>query len=118
MSPLDDSVTEATEQHRLRQTAFWLAVVAVVGAMAVFGFTILVVATGFGEWEKVLAAHFAAIIGLPGAPAVAFVVVFLRQTEGPIEFEGVGFKIKGAAGQLLMWVVCFLSIAGAIKWLW
>jgi len=45
-------------------------------------------------------------------------VVFLRQTDGPIEFNGLGFEFKGASGQVAMWVVCFLAIAGAIKFLW
>jgi hypothetical protein len=68
---------------------------------------------------EILQRHYQAIIGLPAAAAVSFIiVVFLRQTEGPIEFEGLGFKLKGAAGQAVMWVVCFLAIAGAIKLVW
>jgi hypothetical protein len=63
--------------------------------------------------------HFAAIAGLPGAVMVAFaLVVFLRQTDGPVEFEGLGFKFKGASGQVIMWAVCFLSMAVAIKMCW
>jgi hypothetical protein len=63
--------------------------------------------------------HFAAIVGLPGAVMVAFaLVVFLRQTDGPVEFEGLGFKFKGASGQVIMWAVCFLSMAVAIKMCW
>jgi hypothetical protein len=51
-------------------------------------------------------AHYQAIIGLPAAAAVSFIIViFLLQTEGPIEFEGLGFKLKGAAGQATMWVI-------------
>jgi hypothetical protein len=116
----DSSVSdENIERARLRRTAFWLAVAAVLGAAIVYGLTILVIAQQFDGWQKILEEHFAVIIGLPGAAAVSFVlVVFLRQTEGPIEFEGLGFKLKGAAGQILMWVICFLSIAAAIKWLW
>jgi hypothetical protein len=67
----------------------------------------------------ILQDHYQAIIGLPAAAVVSFiVVVFLRHIEGPIEFEGLGFKLKGAAGQAVMWVVCFLTLAGAIKLLW
>jgi hypothetical protein len=100
-----EKTDEISEQYRLRAAAFWMAVAAVVGAGLVFGFTIFVISQQFVEWQTVLKEHFGAIIGLPGAAAVAFVlVVFLRQTEGPIEFEGFGFKLKGAAGQILMWV--------------
>jgi hypothetical protein len=105
-------------EHVERQTAFWFAVLAVIAAALIFGFAVAVT-THLRNWEEVLEKHFAAIIGLPGAAAAAFVlVVFLRQTEGPIEFEGLGFKLKGAAGQILMWVICFLAMVGAIKLLW
>jgi hypothetical protein len=91
----------------------------VLAAAVIFGFAIWVISREFWDWQSVLKDHFAAIIGLPGAAGVAFVlVIFLRQTEGPIEFEGLGFKFKGAAGQVVLWVLCFLAIAGAIKLLW
>jgi hypothetical protein len=44
--------------------------------------------------------------------------MFLEQTSGPIEFEGLGFKFKGASGPVVLWVFCFLAIAGAIKLVW
>lgn len=112
--------TSAEDDHRItKKAAFWFAVVAVIGAAAIYSWTIFVIISQFAAWQMILEKHFAAIVGLPGAAAAAFVlVVFLRQTEGPIEFEGAGFKLKGAAGQILMWVVCFLSISGAIKLVW
>src|SRR2546430_15454754 len=43
--------------------------------------------------------HARATVGLPAAAITAlFIVVFLEQKSGPIEFEGLGFKFKGAAG--------------------
>ena len=63
--------------------------------------------------------NFPAIIGLPFAGLAAFVVVALfRQSEGVIEFEVSGLKLKGAAGQIVLWVLCFLAIVGAIALLW
>ncbi|AXW53397.1 hypothetical protein CJO92_12435 [Ralstonia solanacearum] len=60
--------------------------------------------------------HFAATVGLPaGALAALCIVVFLESSSGPIEFEGVGFRFKGASGPIVLWVLVFLSIAGAIK---
>lgn len=41
----------------------------------------------------------------------AFIVAALRHSKGP-------FKFEGAAGQVILWVVCFLSIAAAIRLLW
>jgi hypothetical protein len=59
------------------------------------------------------------IVGLPAAAITAFIVVFfLRQTSGPIEFQGAGFKFKGTSGQVVLWLVCFIGIAGMIKLLW
>ena len=117
--PIAQDVSDLAEQRQIRRFAFLFAVVAVVCAALVFAFTIWVVKSQFVDWELILKDHFAAIVGLPGAAAVAFViVVFLRQAEGPVEFEGLGFKVKGAAGQVLMWVLCFMSITAAIKWVW
>lgn len=63
--------------------------------------------------------HFIAIVGLPSAAALAScIVVIFRQEEGPIEFEAVFIKLKGAAGPVVLWVLCFLAIVGAIKMLW
>ena len=63
--------------------------------------------------------HIAATIGLPMAALLsAFIVVALRHSEGPIKFEGLGMKFEGASGQVILWVICFLSIAAAIRLLW
>jgi hypothetical protein len=67
----------------------------------------------------VLKEHFAATIGLPMAALLAaFIVVAHRNPEGPVKFEGLGMKFVGASGQVSLWVVCFLSIAAAIRLLW
>lgn len=68
---------------------------------------------------EVALAHFAATVGLPSAALSALcIVVFLESSSGPIEFEGLGFKFKGASGPIVLWVLCFLAIAAAIKLLW
>jgi len=107
-------------QRRIRQAAFWFAVAAVFGAALVFAYALAVISQQpFSKWEPMVLRHFDAIVGLPAAAGIAFVlVVFLRQAEGPIEFEAWGLKVKGAAGQVILWVLCFLSIVVAIKWLW
>jgi hypothetical protein len=70
-------------------------------------------------WDDILRGHIAAIVGLQAAAALSFaLVVFLRQVDGPIEFDGLGFKFKGGAGQVVMWVICFLAITAAIKMSW
>ena len=63
--------------------------------------------------------HFAATIGLPMAALLsAFIVVSLRHSDGPMKFEGLGFKFEGSSGQVVLWIFCFLSITAAIKLVW
>ena len=94
--------------------------IAIIAMLAVAGLVAIV----WGErYDPVLVelvvTNFAAIIGLPFAFLASFVVVALfRQSEGEIEFEAVGIKLKGAAGQIVLWVICFLAITGAIALLW
>lgn len=62
---------------------------------------------------------FPAIVGLPLAALFSlFLVLILRITTGPIEFETPYIKIKGAAGPVIFWVICFLTITISIKLLW
>lgn len=72
-----------------------------------------------GTIIRIAEEHFAAVIGLPlAALLAAFIVVALRFSEGPVKFEGLGFKFEGASGQVVLWVFCFLAIAGAIRVMW
>lgn len=71
------------------------------------------------ELVSVLYGHFPAVVGVPFSAAVAFLVVaILRSSEGPIEFEGLSFKFKGASGPVVLWVFCYLAIASSIRMLW
>ena len=63
--------------------------------------------------------HFPAIVGLPAISVAAmFLVLILKVTEGPIEFEGLGFRLKGSAGEVVLWLACFLGMAAALRLLW
>ena len=63
--------------------------------------------------------HFPAVVGLPMAAVGAFIVVaVLQQSSGTIQFEALGLKFRGAAGQAMMWVICFLAIVIALKLVW
>lgn len=70
-------------------------------------------------WLPIAEKHFAAVVGLPmAAVASLFLVLVLEYVSGKIEFEILGLKFKGAAGQIVFWVFCFLSIVLSIKLLW
>ena len=82
-------------------------------------FRILQQDTVVNLYLKTIFDHFAAVVGLPFASVGSlFLVLLLRYSAGPIEFEGLGFKFKGASGPIVMWVLCFLATVSAIKLLW
>ncbi len=57
-------------------------------------------------------------IGLPVAALMALgLVLSLEQESSKIKFKIIGLELQGVAGQLILWVICFLSIIIAIKWL-
>jgi hypothetical protein len=63
--------------------------------------------------------HFAVLVALPFAALGSLcLVLLLRYAAGPIEFEGLGFKFRGASGPIVMWALCYLVIAVSIKLLW
>lgn len=67
----------------------------------------------------ILRDHLAAIVGLPIAAIVSFViVVVLRQIDGPFVINGPSFTVKGATGPVIFWALCFFVIAWAIKEVW
>jgi hypothetical protein len=69
--------------------------------------------------QQIVKEHFPVVMGLPLAAALSFlIVILLPQAYGKIEFKIVGMSIKGAAGPVVLWVLCFLVIAAAVKLLW
>ena len=57
------------------------------------------------------------ILPFAGVASICLVTL-LRYSAGPIEFEGLGFKFKGASGPIIMWLLCYLVMAGTVKLLW
>lgn len=71
------------------------------------------------RFKEILYQHFLATIGVPLAVLTSLALVLtLEQVVGKIEFEMLGVKFKGAAGPLIMWGFCFLSLIVGIKVLW
>jgi hypothetical protein len=105
---------------RVSWLSLWLSIagVCVLAAFAVF--SLIWHAQQNPQWLiSNFEQHFAATVGLPLAMVAALVVVTLfRHQSGPIEFEFVGFKLRGSAGPIIMWVLVFLAMALAIKMLW
>jgi hypothetical protein len=106
-------------EQQFRKVAIWclLAMVAVICLSVFWAFVKYAKTDQF--WVPIAKEHFAAIVGLPMAALAALcVVLVLRMSSGPIEFEGWGLKFKGAAAPIVFWLFCFLTIAVAVKMLW
>jgi hypothetical protein len=87
--------------------------------MMAVGLSLLLYHTGFDPWQNIFLEHFAATVGVLGASICSFgAVVFLRQSEGPIEFEAWGMKFKGAAGQVVLWAFGIIVLSLCAKLLW
>jgi hypothetical protein len=120
---MSDSRTERQktdeEGSEFIQNVLQIAVfVAVFGAFALFVLFIVAEWTN-PAWSNVAFEHFPATVGLPAAAAAAFVVCALfRTAEGKIRFAILGLRFEGASGPIVMWVLCFLAIAAAIRLLW
>lgn len=67
----------------------------------------------------VIQEHFAATISVPlsGISAIC-VVLTLKATTGPIEFEAWGLKFRGASGPLVLWIFVFAAFVYGVKGLW
>lgn len=108
------SNNDREEEHR-RKMFFITSWASIVFAAIVLVFLVLW-ASVIGPGDPIITNHFTVVIGLPMAAVGAFILVsVLRQQHGPVEFEGLGFKLKGGSGPIILWVICFLAIAGAIK---
>lgn len=109
-----------TSLDKLRISASWLVVL----ILLAFGAYALYKLTGVHEtpgdfWKTLVREQFPVIVGLPMAGLGAlFLVLILRISAGPLEFELAGVKFKGSAAPLAFWVLCFLSCTLAIKLLW
>src|SRR6266705_2339715 len=94
---------ESTSDAALRSVASWLAILGTWALAAYFfGFLIyhsLWPTSSSNSWFiRVIELHYAATIGLPlSAISSACIILLLRVTAGPIEFEALGFKFRGAS---------------------
>ena len=100
-----------------------VAILALVGVSLIGGVFVYFVARDIANAEpwmmEVFRAHPGAMLGLPTAALAALcIVLFLEAKSGRIEFEGFGFKFRGASGEIILWVICFSAITAAIKLLW
>ena len=118
MSENDTSSTQKRRGFRTVVATLVLIALVIVGGVFVY-FLALDIAYAQPWMMDVFKEHTAAVLGLPLAAIAAFALVLVLETKsGRIEFEGFGFKFRGASGEVIMWVICFLTIVSSIKLLW
>jgi hypothetical protein len=103
-----------------RRVAVWIYVfgMLVIGGLSFL--LILLMARAKLDFYARAVQHFPVVVGLPlAALASIFVVLLFRVVSGgKISVSVLGLKFEGAAGPVLMWVICFLSIVLAFNTLW
>lgn len=101
----------------------WVVVLTVMGVIAFSAIIVLwviFVDLTKQQYTDLILKHFPALVGLPmAAIASFFLVTFLRQRSGEgIKFKGLGFEFNGPSGEVILWILCFVTITVAIKAVW
>lgn len=67
-----------------------------------------------GWMVRLVERQFAAMILVPMSGLGALcIVLLLRLSSGPLEFKAIGFEFRGASGQVVLWIVCFIALVAA-----
>jgi hypothetical protein len=114
----------AISDVQMRRWVSWVTVIGT-GIMSAFFFGFLIFQAIWGQaapntWLSILLdKHYAAMVGTPLSAVTAFcIVTLLEVTSGPIEFEALGFKFRGASGPIILWILSFLSVGIVFHLLW
>jgi hypothetical protein len=78
------------------------------------------IASNSPEFKKVLLEHFACVVGLPMAAIASLFIVLVCEifARDKIRFKVLGFEFEGASGQVILWVLCFITMTAALNILW
>lgn len=105
----------------VRRIIVWVAISATGLLSAVGAYPIVSADLENKSWiTGVIQRHFAATEGLPFIAGLAFLLVITFEARfDAIEMEFFGVvKLKGASGPIVLWALCFLTMAASLKMLW
>ena len=73
-----------------------------------------------GYFDSILKEHFLASVGIPlsAVAAASIVSVFEFNSGSPISFKFFDNEFSASAGQITLWIPCFLAFIVALKLLW
>jgi hypothetical protein len=105
---------------RARNVATWGYVVGILVIGCISFWLVFQMAKERRDFYAISVQHFPVVIGLPLAAlaAIFVVLVFKVVSGGKISVSMLGLKFEGAAGPVIMWVICFLAIVLAFNTLW
>jgi hypothetical protein len=119
--PEEASPADANGRYNPRRIIVWAAVAATACFASVGVYPIGRAYLENQPWvDKMLQQHFAATAGLPCIAALAFLIVITfeaRYEAIEMEFFGI-MKFKGAAGPIVLWVLCVITMACCVRMLW
>ena len=121
---MSESDSETTGIPSLRKWITWAAVVGTAmwaGCFFVFLIYQSIVGSNTSDnwFIRMVQEHPAATIGIAMSAVTAFcLVAILEVSRGPIEFEALGFKFRGASGPVILWILCFLVMIFGVWFLW
>jgi hypothetical protein len=116
--------SDTTGISTLRKWIIWAAVVGTAlwaGYFFIFLIYQSIVGSNISDnwFIRMVQEHPAATIGVAMSAVTAFcLVAILEISRGPIEFEALGFKFRGASGPVVLWVLCFLVMIFGVWLLW
>jgi hypothetical protein len=108
--------SQSSAPHRL---TWIMAITSAILMVSIFCLMVGFYANRQAILEDVARTHFRAIMGTPMAVMTALAIVtLLRVTSGSLEFEAFGFKLKGASGPVVLWIVTYLACVAGMVALW
>ncbi len=109
-------------EERFRELFSYISITVIIVGVAFFVGLVILLTFSYDYETRILnviVKNYAAVIGVPcSALAALAVVLILRSSQGPLEFKGLGCEFRGASAPVLMWILCFLAIVGAVNLLW
>jgi len=117
---MNDDVKEKVAKYSFISVFQLLTKLAVIIMMIIYVAYIPINAMKQDSWIVGIAKqHFVTTIGLPFMALLSyFIVTTLESRFSKIEFKAIGFEFKGASGPIVLWILCFLAMAVAVKINW